>query len=65
HFDNSPNNPNNPDPNAEVKPGDQTFDEMMAVFTHMAVPVGSDPAKLIRRPPPPADYAKPPARPGE
>jgi mono/diheme cytochrome c family protein/peroxiredoxin len=29
HFDNSPGNPNNPDPSATVRWGDQTWDEMM------------------------------------
>jgi hypothetical protein len=29
HFDNSAQNPNNPDPQAEVRWGDQTWDEMM------------------------------------
>ena len=28
HFDNSPNNPNNPDPEREVFWGEQTWDEM-------------------------------------
>lgn len=32
HFDNSANNPANPDPKATVKWGDQTFEEMMSGF---------------------------------
>ena len=56
-YDNSPNNPNNPDPSKEVVFGDQTTDEMMAVFMHVAVPVSVDPRTLYRRasyPPKPA-----------
>jgi len=56
YFDNSPNNPNNPDPSKEVVFGDQTTDEMMAVFMHVAIPVSVDP-RLLRRaayPPKPA-----------
>ncbi|MBM3793501.1 MAG: cytochrome c [Acidobacteria bacterium] len=48
-FDNSPNNPWNPDPKAEVIFGDQTTDEMMVVFTHIAVPHSFDRRKLLRR----------------
>jgi mono/diheme cytochrome c family protein len=32
HFDNSPNNKSNPDPNAVVRWGDQTWEEMMIGF---------------------------------
>ncbi len=48
-FDNSPNNPWNPDPKAEVTFGDQTTDEMMVVFTHLAVPRTLNPRQLFRR----------------
>jgi hypothetical protein len=37
HFDNSANNPNNPDPAKDVSWGDQTFDEMMIGFFSVAV----------------------------
>ena len=37
-FDNSRNNPHNPDPNAAVRWGDQTYDEMMVGFFDVAVP---------------------------
>jgi len=37
-FDNSKNNPHNPDPNAAVYWGDQTYDEMMVGFFDVAVP---------------------------
>jgi hypothetical protein len=49
-FDNSPNNPANPDPSKEVHWGDQTSDEMMAVFMHLAMPTPVDPRMLYRRP---------------
>jgi hypothetical protein len=49
-YDNSANNPYNPDPSKEVHWGDQTSDEMMAVFMHLAVPVSVDPRSLFRRP---------------
>ncbi|HYL34461.1 MAG TPA: thiol-disulfide isomerase [Bryobacteraceae bacterium] len=49
-FDNSPNNPFNPDPSKEVHFGDQTSDEMMAVFMHLAFPADVDPRMLYRRP---------------
>ncbi len=41
-FDNSKNNPHNPDPNAAVYWGDQTYDEMMVGFFDVAVPSGVD-----------------------
>jgi len=50
YFDNSPNNPFNPDPSKEVHWGDQTYDEMMAVFMHLAFPANMDPRMLYRRP---------------
>jgi len=41
-FDNSRNNPHNPDPNASVTWGDQTYDEMMVGFFDIAVPRSVD-----------------------
>ncbi len=41
-FDNSRNNPHNPDPTKEVRWGDQTSDEMMVGFFDIAVPAGLD-----------------------
>ena len=38
-FDNSANNPRNPDPSAEVGYGQQSWDEMMIGFFDVAVPV--------------------------
>jgi len=37
HFDNSPNNPYNPDPTKEVKWGDQTWEEMMIGWFQVTV----------------------------
>jgi len=39
-YDNSKNNPHNPDPNALVTWGDQTWQEMMVGFFDVAVPAG-------------------------
>ena len=41
-FDNSPENLNNPDPDATVTWGDQTYEEMMIGYFHVAMPI--DPA---------------------
>ena len=38
-YDNSPNNPFNPDPKNEIYWGDQTWDEMLAGFVDLAMPV--------------------------
>ncbi|MBX7168191.1 MAG: redoxin domain-containing protein [Pirellulales bacterium] len=51
HFDNSPENLNNPDPQATVTFGEQTFDEMMIGFFEMApldAVVDGRPARLSR-----------------
>ena len=40
-FDNSTSNLNNPDPNAWVQWGDQTYEEMMIGYFHISVPVDS------------------------
>jgi hypothetical protein len=37
-FDNSPNNPRNPDPNAEVRFGEQSWEEMMVGYFDVQVP---------------------------
>jgi hypothetical protein len=37
-YDNSKNNPHNPDPDVAVRWGDQTYDEMMVGFFDVAVP---------------------------
>jgi peroxiredoxin len=41
HFDNSENNPYNPDPKKLVRWGEQTFEEMMIGYLDMDVPVGT------------------------
>jgi len=38
-FDNSTNNLNNPDPNAWVQWGDQTYEEMMIGYFHISIPI--------------------------
>jgi hypothetical protein len=48
HFDNSANNPNNPDPTKEVHFGEQSWDEMMFGFFDVAIPIGKDPMDLMR-----------------
>ena len=49
YFDNSPNNPANPDPAAEVFWGDQTWEEMLAGFLDLAFDPRMDPALLVPR----------------
>ncbi len=41
-YDNSRNNPHNPDPDATVTWGDQTYQEMMVGFFDVAVPANMD-----------------------
>jgi hypothetical protein len=50
-FDNSENNPHNPDPDAMVKWGDQTRDEMMVGFFDVAVPATMDKPHFFLRGP--------------
>ena len=54
-YDNSKNNPHNPDPTKTVTWGDQTSDEMMVGFFDVAVPAGMDKWKFFERPKPPAN----------
>ena len=54
HFDNSANNPNNPDPKAEVKFGEQSWEEMMVGFMDLAVDAKMDMRGLFQRAPAPA-----------
>jgi hypothetical protein len=42
HFDNSANNPNNPDPTKEVRYGDQSWEEMMFGFFDVAIDANKD-----------------------
>ncbi|MEO8657305.1 MAG: thiol-disulfide isomerase [Bryobacteraceae bacterium] len=57
-YDNSPNNPFNPNPKSDVYWGDQSWEEMLAGFMDFVVPVGLNPARIARPPAPPkADVA--------
>jgi hypothetical protein len=48
-YDNSANNPHNPDPHRTVTWGDQTSDEMMVGFFDVAVPAAMDKWKFFER----------------
>jgi hypothetical protein len=48
HYDNSPNNPANPDSKAEVLWGDQSWEEMLAGFVDLAFDVNMDPSELAK-----------------
>ena len=47
HFDNSANNPYNPNPDVDVRYGPQTTDDMGVSFMGFIVDVKSDPGKLL------------------
>ena len=51
-YDNSANNKNNPNPKAEVRWGDQSWEEMMLNFVRVAVAPGVKTGALIARPAP-------------
>jgi hypothetical protein len=46
-YDNSPNNPSNPDPTKEVRWGDQSWEEMMIGFMEIAIPAKVDPRDVL------------------
>ncbi len=48
HYDNSANNPANPDPTKEVHFGEQSWDEMMFGFFDVAIPFDKSPMDLMR-----------------
>jgi hypothetical protein len=48
-YDNSANNPRNPNPNVEVRNGEQSTDEMMAGIIHVAIPLDLDMRRLLHR----------------
>jgi hypothetical protein len=48
-YDNSKENPHNPDPSAEVRWGEQTYDEMMVGFFDVAVPASVDKQRFFIR----------------
>jgi hypothetical protein len=54
-FDNSKNNPRNPDPDVAVRFGEQSTDEMMIGFFDVAVDANIDKTKFFRRGSPKAD----------
>jgi mono/diheme cytochrome c family protein len=47
HFDNSANNPANPDPTKVVRWGDQSWEEMMIGWFGVAIDAKADPVKLF------------------
>jgi hypothetical protein len=49
YFDNSPNNANNPDPTAEVRYGEQSWEEMMIGFFDVVVDANIDKQKFFER----------------
>jgi len=49
-YDNSPNNPYNPDAKADVYWGDQSWEEMFAAFVDFAIPVSMNPNNIVRAP---------------
>jgi len=49
HFDNSANHPGNPDPAAEVRWGDQSWEEMMIGWFDLAVEAGANPRSVYSR----------------
>ena len=55
HWDNSRNNPYNPDPNAEVRFGLQTWEEMMVGWAVYSWEDPDMPAKLAKQKPDPAE----------
>ena len=55
-FDNSKNNPHNPDPNVAVYWGDQTYDEMMVGFFDVAVPADIDKTHFFIRSSAPSEH---------
>ncbi|MBY0373766.1 MAG: thiol-disulfide isomerase, partial [Bryobacteraceae bacterium] len=46
-YDNSPNNPSNPDPKAAVKWGDQSWEEMMIGFFDVSFDASMKPSELF------------------
>jgi hypothetical protein len=50
-FDNSGNNPNNPDPKATVHWGDQTIDEMHIAFLELVIDAHADPEAIFKTAP--------------
>lgn len=55
HFDNSPNNPANPDPTKAIRFGEQSWDEMMIGFFDVAVNIETNALDLLQPKKKPAD----------
>jgi hypothetical protein len=55
YFDNSPNNPYNPDPKATIKFGEQSWEEMMIGFIDVAVDANMDKKTFFKKKPSKAD----------
>jgi hypothetical protein len=51
-YDNSPNNKFNPDPSGDVFWGDQSWEEMLAGFADLVIPVDVNPLDIARPKPP-------------
>jgi len=49
HFDNSPNNPANPNPKVSVRWGDQSWEEMMIGWFAVIVPSDANPRTIVSR----------------
>jgi hypothetical protein len=49
HFDNSANHPGNPNPNVEVRWGDQSWEEMMIGWFDLAVDAGKNPRDVFKK----------------
>jgi len=47
-YDNSPNNPFNPDSSKEVRWGNQTWEEMLIGFVDLSLPAGIDPGLITQ-----------------
>ena len=60
HFDNSTNNPNNPDATQVVRHGDQSWEEMMIGFFNIAIDPHMNPKELM---PPQKEAPRPSERP--
>jgi mono/diheme cytochrome c family protein len=58
HFDNSANNPENPDPTKTVIWGQQSFDEMMVCFFNFAFPANVSAKEILPLPQADADVAR-------
>lgn len=52
HYDNSPNNPANPDATKEVRYGDQSWEEMMFGFFDVSIPADKDLRSILPQRPP-------------